>query len=85
MSNDKGMINNEDELEQEYDFSKGIRNPYAARPKGQKRQITINIDGATIDYFKKKAAETGLPYQTLINLYLTDCARNDRQLEITWE
>ena len=45
------------------------RNPYA---KQLKKQITINIDSSTIDYFKALAEIKGIPYQTLINLYLRD-------------
>ena len=52
------------------------KNPYANRLK---KQITINIDGGTIDYFKSLADAKGIPYQTLINLYLRDCADNHRQ------
>lgn len=51
------------------------RNPYAGKLK---KQITINIDTAAIDYFKQMADETGIPYQTLINLYLTDCAKHNK-------
>ncbi len=58
------------------------KNPYAAQLK---RQITINIDRDTIDYFKEQSAQTGLPYQTLINLYLRDCAVNHRVLKLTWD
>ena len=65
----------------EYDFSNARPNPYA---KKLKKQITINIDAATVDFFKSQAAETGIPYQTLINLYLTDCAESDRRLSIKW-
>ena len=65
----------------EYDFSNARPNPYAKKPK---KQITINIDAATVDFFKSQAAETGIPYQTLINLYLTDCAESDRRLSIKW-
>ena len=57
------------------------KNPYAARLK---RQITINIDGSTIDYFKAQSEAAGIPYQTLINLYLRDCAENKRELQISW-
>lgn len=57
-------------------------NPYAAKLK---KQITINIDSSTIDYFKEQAAEIGVPYQTLINLYLTDCMKNKRKLNLIWE
>ena len=56
-------------------------NPYA---KKIKKQITINIDKDTIDYFKEEAALTGIPYQTLINLYLTECAASKKRLEISW-
>lgn len=56
-------------------------NPYA---KLLKKQITINVNIDSIDYFKKQAEETGIPYQTLINLYLTDCAKHQRKLELAW-
>lgn len=58
------------------------RNPYAGRLK---KQITINIDSGTIDYFKGMAEEQGVPYQTLINLYLRDCAANRRRLQMSWK
>ncbi|MGQ0650482.1 MAG: BrnA antitoxin family protein [Gemmatimonadaceae bacterium] len=63
------------------DFSKARRNPYAAKLK---RSITIRLDTFTIDYFKGLAAETDLPYQTLINLYLRDCAGSGRRLALDW-
>ncbi len=68
-------------MKAEYDFSNARKNPYA---KKLKKQISINIDSETIDYFKVQADNTGIPYQTLINLYLTDCAANNKQLQITW-
>ena len=71
-----------DIMREEYDFSKGQKNPYI---KKQKKQITINIDKDTIDYFKVQADNTGIPYQTLINLYLTECAVQEKQLELTWK
>lgn len=58
------------------------KNPYANRLK---KQITINIDGSTIDYFKSMAAADGIPYQTLINLYLRDCADNHRKIQMSWQ
>lgn len=67
---------------QEYDFSKAKKNPYA---KKLKSQITINIEKTTIDYFKRRAADTGIPYQTLINLYLTDCAKQNREVNVVFE
>ncbi len=68
-------------MREEYDFSKSEKNPYAKRLK---RQITINLDSATIDYFKAQAKESGIPYQVLINLYLTDCAVQDKKLQMSW-
>ena len=69
-------------MRDEYDFSKATKNPYAKRLK---KQITINIDTDTIDYFKSMAASSGIPYQTLINLYLADCAAQNRKLAISWD
>ena len=69
-------------MQDEYDFSTARKNPYA---KKLKKQITINIDNDTITYFKEQAAITGIPYQTLMNLYLTDCAAQRRTLRLSWE
>ena len=52
-------------MRKEYDFSKARRNPYAARLK---RQVTIRLDEQTIAYFREVSQESGIPYQTLINL-----------------
>ena len=68
-------------MRKKYDFSKARRNPYAKRLK---KQITIRIDEPTVTYFKKVAEESGIPYQTLINLYLRDCAENNRKLNMEW-
>ena len=68
-------------MRKEYDFSKGRKNPYAAKLK---KQITIRLDSLTINYFKKMAEETGIKYQTLINLYLRDCASHNRKLAMKW-
>ena len=68
-------------MRKQYDFSNATRNPYAARLK---RQVTIRLDEPTIAYFKQLAAETGVRYQTLINLYLRDCAASGRKLALTW-
>ena len=70
-------------MREEYDIKSlnPRKNPYSNRLK---KQVTINIDSDTVDYFKKLSDVTGLPYQTLINLYLTDCAKNKRQLNISW-
>lgn len=64
-----------------YDFSKAKANPYARRLK---RQITIRLDAATVTYFNALAEETGIPYQTLINLYLRECAASRKRLAIQW-
>ena len=76
------MKEKDDYLEKEFDFSKAKRNPYA---KMLKKQITININNDTIEYFKAESDRCGIPYQTLINLYLTDCAVNKRKLNLKWE
>ena len=68
-------------MREEYDFSTARKNPYAKRLT---KQITINIDTETIDYFKSMSSSSGIPYQTLINLYLADCANNKRELAISW-
>ena len=70
-------------MQDEYDFSqmKSRKNPYA---KKLKKQITIRLAIETIDYFKKLSEESGLPYQNLIDLYLDDCARNHRKMDIHW-
>jgi predicted DNA binding CopG/RHH family protein len=68
-------------MKAEYDFSKAKKNPYASRLK---RRVTIRLDGPTVDYFKELAEETGIPYQTLINLYLRDCAESKRELNLEW-
>lgn len=57
------------------------KNPYS---KLIKKQVTIKLDEDTILYFKNKAENTGIPYQTLINLYLRDCVKNNRNLEFSW-
>ena len=69
-------------MKEEYDFSNAIKNPYA---KKLKQQITINLDSGVINYFKEMSANSGIPYQTLINLYLADCVKNKRQLDISWQ
>lgn len=68
-------------MRKNYDFSKGKKNPYAKRLK---KQVTIRLDEKTIEYFKSLADETGIAYQTLINLYLRDCASQERKLTMKW-
>ncbi|MDR2491873.1 MAG: BrnA antitoxin family protein [Coriobacteriales bacterium] len=70
-----------DEMRNEYDFSSSKPNPYA---KKLKKQITIRLDEASIDYFKQQASEVGIPYQSLINLYLADCVESHKELKVAW-
>lgn len=66
-----------------YDFQRmeGVRNPYIGKLK---ESITIRLDGPTIAYFKQLAGDLGLPYQSLINLYLRDCVASGRKLQPRW-
>jgi predicted DNA binding CopG/RHH family protein len=68
-------------MRKEYDFSKSRKNPYA---KQLKKQITIRLDTSAVAYFKHLAAELGMPYQNLINLFLRDCAQQRRRPSIQW-
>lgn len=69
-------------MRKSYDFSKARRNPYARRLK---RQITIRLDEDTLAYFKQLAAEAEIPYQTLINFYLRECARTKKRPSMRWK
>ncbi|MCL2798679.1 MAG: BrnA antitoxin family protein [Endomicrobia bacterium] len=66
-------------MRKEYDFSKATPNPYAKRLR---KQISIRLDTDTINYFKKQAKKTGVPYQQLINLYLLDCVAKEKELYV---
>ncbi len=68
-------------MRKRYGFSKARRNPYAKRLK---KSVTIRLDEAAIAYFKALADDTGIAYQTLINLYLRDCAAHGRKLSMQW-
>ena len=68
-------------MRREYDFSKAKRNPYARRLK---QQVTIRLEHDTIAYFKGLSEEMSIPYQTLINLYLRECASSRKRLAISW-
>jgi uncharacterized protein (DUF4415 family) len=65
-----------------YDFSKGRKNPYA---KKLKKPVTIRLDEDTVEYFRKLSEETEIPYQTLINLYLRECAASKKRLKLAWK
>lgn len=69
-------------MRKKYDFSEAQLNPYINK---QQVQVTLNLDVETINYFKEQAASSGIPYQTLINLYLGDCAKNRRELKLAWK
>ena len=69
-------------MRQEYGFSKARRNPYAKRLK---KQITIRLDEETLGYFRSLSIETVIAYQTLINLYLRECAATGKKLTIRWK
>lgn len=68
-------------MREEYDFSEGVKNPYVRR---QKTAVTISLDKATAAYFKELAEEVDIPYQTLINAYLADCAAKRRKPALSW-
>ncbi|OGT27147.1 MAG: antitoxin [Gammaproteobacteria bacterium RIFCSPLOWO2_02_FULL_42_14] len=68
-------------MKKQYDFSKAKRNPYI---QDLKKQVTIRLDSDTIDYFKKLSQNSDIPYQTLINLYLRDCAHKHKKLNMAW-
>jgi predicted DNA binding CopG/RHH family protein len=68
-------------MKNSYDFSKGVKNPYAKRLK---KQVTIRLAEDTIGYFKAQGAKAGIPYQSLINLYLADCVGRQKKLSIHW-
>lgn len=69
-------------MRNEYDFSNAKTQSLQQKTK---KQITINIDENTIDYFKVQAENSGIPYQTLINLYLSDCVTQKRELQLSWK
>ncbi len=68
-------------MRREYDFSRARKNPFAAKLK---KSITIRLDQDSITYFKAISDETGIPYQSLINLYLKDCAASKKKLNLAW-
>ncbi|MGH9547778.1 MAG: BrnA antitoxin family protein [Terriglobales bacterium] len=69
-------------MRKEYDFTKSRKNPYASQLK---KQITIRLDEDSITYFKVVSEQVGIPYQSLINLYLRDCAASHRKLSLDWK
>ena len=69
-------------MNKEFDMTNATRGTMGKKPK---QQVTIKIDADTIAYFKKLAVRSGIPYQSLINLYLTDCANNKKELYMVWK
>ena len=69
-------------MRKEYDFTAAKKNPYAAQLM---KQITIRLDVDSISYFKSISDAVGIPYQSLINLYLRDCAASNRKLDLNWK
>ena len=67
----------------EYDFSKmrSRKNPYASKLK---KPVTMRLSEDVVAYFKSLAVDAGVPYQSLINLYLRDCVTQHRQVRIAW-
>lgn len=66
-------------MRKEYDFSNAIKNPYVNR--SEKQQVTIKLDSSVVVYFKNMSDDTGIPYQTLINMYLSDCVKDKKKLQ----
>ena len=69
-------------MREEYDFSNSIKNPYTQK---EKKQISINIETDTISYFKTLAKKVGIPYQNLINSYLSDCVNKKVEPNLEWK
>ena len=69
-------------MREEYDFSKAVKNPYARPPK---QTVTIRLSPEVVEYFKQVALEVQQPYQTLINSYLAECAREKRRPTVVWK
>ena len=70
-------------MKAEYDLSKmkSRRNPYASKLK---KPVTMRLSEEVVVYFKEMAVEAGVPYQSLINLYLRDCIARHRKVKIAW-
>jgi predicted DNA binding CopG/RHH family protein len=73
---------NDKEMRSEYDFTNSKKNPYVAQLK---KSITIRLEAETVNYFKELAKKSGIPYQTLINLFLTQCAKEHKKPEVVWQ
>ena len=71
-------------MKAEYDLlkMKSRKNPYATKLK---KSVTMRLSEDVIGYFKQMAEEAGVPYQSLINLYLRDCVAHHRKIDISWQ
>ena len=71
-------------MKNEYDLSKmkSRKNPYISKLK---KSVTMRLSEDVISYFKAMAEESGVPYQSLINLYLRDCVSHHRKIDISWQ
>ena len=68
-------------MKNEYDFSQSVKNPYI---KKLKKQVTIRLEEDVVSYFKELAEDTGISYQSLINLYLQDCVKSQCKPSLEW-
>ncbi len=68
-------------MKKSYDFSQSTKNPYLRK---KKKQLTIRLDEDTIDYFRSLSSDSGIPYQSLMNLYLRNCAAENKRLSLKW-
>ena len=73
----------ENNMKKNYDFSK-MKEVKPNYLKKLKQQVTIKLDSQVIEYFKSLSEKVEIPYQTLINLYLKDCAESKKKLKIKW-
>ena len=69
-------------MKKQYNFEKGQKNPYSEQLK---KKVTLNLSEEVLDYFKQLSEETSVPYQTLINFYLLECAKNKKKMNISFE
>jgi uncharacterized protein (DUF4415 family) len=68
-------------MRKKYDFTKSVKNPYV---KDLKKQVTLRLSVDVVDYFKHQAKEMGIPYQNLVNLYLSQCAHSHKKPVLKW-
>ena len=69
-------------MKKQYNFEKGQKNPYSEQLK---KKVTLNLSEEVLDYFKQLSEETSVPYQTLINFYLLECAKNKKKMNISFD